>query len=397
MTRTITIFRKELMDTFRDKRTIMMMVIVPIIVVPLLIGLVAKVGKVMSEKAEAEVSKVAIVGREYAPNLYEAFAADSLVKVRNDVAAGDLEGLIREDSLDGAVVIPPEFERRISQDRQATVQIYFRSSNQLNATERRMRDLIEAYDKDIVGGRIRRLNLDENLFDAIAITATDVSSLQEKLGKTVGGFLPYMFVLLCFTGALYPGIDLGAGEKERGTLETILSSPASRLEIVLGKFSVIALVGLFSALASMIGLYLGLRTVGEIPQEVLDVAWSILSVKVVATIASLLIPLTIFFASVILAGSIYSKSFKEAQSTLTPFSFLLIVPVLIGLMPGVELSVPTALVPVLNVSLATKEVIAGTVNPLHLGLVYASLLVLAAVSITFCVTWFNREQVLFRT
>ena len=165
-----------------------------------------------------------------------------------------------------------------------------------------MRDAIEAYDESVVGGRIRRLNLDENLFDAIEIAANDVSSLQEVLGKTVGGFLPYMFVLLSFTGAMYAGIDLGAGEKERGTLETILSSPANRLDIVLGKFVVIGLVGFGSAILSMLGLYIGVRTIGEIPQEFLDVAWNILNWKVVTMLGSLMIPMAAFFAALFLAA-----------------------------------------------------------------------------------------------
>jgi len=80
-----------------------------------------------------------------------------------------------------------------------------------------------------------------------------------------------------------------------------------------------------------------------------------------------------------------------------PLTFMIIIPVAVGLMPGIELNVPTALVPILNVSLATKDVIAGTVNPFHLTLVYVSLFALAAASIWFCVAWFNREEVLFRT
>jgi sodium transport system permease protein len=397
MTRTVTIFRKELKDTMRDKRTIIMLVVVPILVIPLLLGLVTKLAQVMSARAESDVSKVAFIGQDYAPELLAMFAEDSLVEVRTDVQVGDIETLIQDDSLDGAIVVPPEFGRRIEQDRQATVQIYFRSSNQLNVTERRMRNAVEAFDEEIVGGRIRRLNLDENLFDAIAVTANDVSSLQEVLGKTVGGFLPYMFVLLSFTGAMYAGIDLGAGEKERGTLETILSSPANRLEIVLGKWVVVGLVGFGSAILSMVGLYLGVQTVADIPQEFLDVAWSILNVKVFVMIASLMVPLAAFFAALILAGSVYSKSYKEAQSTLTPLSIVIIIPVVVGLMPGVELNLTTALVPILNVSLATKEVIAGTVDPLQLTLVYVSLFALAAASLWFCVTWFNKEEVLFRT
>ncbi len=99
----------------------------------------------------------------------------------------------------------------------------------------------------------------------------------------------------------------------------------------------------------------------------------------------------------ILALAIQAKSFKEAQSTLTPLSIVVIMPVMFGLLPGIELNAQTAMIPVLNVSLATKEVIAGTINPVHLVISYVSLFALAAASLWFCVVWFNREETLFRS
>ena len=294
-------------------------------------------------------------------------------------------------------VIPPHFPDRLAADEQAAVKIYYRSSNTLNVTAPRLREVIDAYDDEIVSDRIRRLELDENLFDAIEIETSDVSTQQEVFGKAVGGFLPYMFILFMFTGAMYPGIDLGAGEKERGTLETLLSSPANRLEIVVGKFLVVSLAGFTSALLAMVGVYLGVRSIGEIPPEAMEVLWDILSVKVVVLILTLLLPLAVFFGAAILAVSIYSKSFKEAQSSLTPISIIIIIPVVLGLLPGMELNLTTAMIPILNVSLATKDVIAGTINPLHLVVSYASLLVLATASVAFAVKWFNREETLFRT
>ncbi|MDH5806005.1 MAG: ABC transporter permease subunit, partial [Gemmatimonadota bacterium] len=223
-------------------------------------------------------------------------------------------------------------------------------------------------------------------------------TMKEVLGKNVGGFLPYMFVIFMFTGAMYAGIDLSAGEKERGTLETLLSSPASRLEIVLGKFVVVAAVGIASALISMTGLYVAVRFgFEEIPEEIMEVVWEVLNVKVIAMIASLLLPLAAFFSALILALAVQAKSFREAQSTLTPLSIVVILPVVIGILPGMELNAVTALVPILNVSLATKDVIAGTIDPLYLSLAYISLFALASASIAFCVFWFNREETLFRS
>jgi sodium transport system permease protein len=396
MKRINTIVKKEFTDTLRDKRTILTMIVIPLLLVPILMNVVIKVTQRQQRKAEVELIDLAFVGGEYAPRLLELVQADSQFVVREDVRENEFEQMIRDDTLDAGVVVPPDFLERITADEQAEVVLYYRSSSSFAVAEGRLRDVIGGYDEEIVDGRIRRMSLDPDLFEAIAVEARDISTMQEVLGKTVGGFLPYMFVIFMFTGAMYAGIDLSAGEKERGTLETLLSSPASRLEIVLGKFVVVATVGIASALISMFGLYLGVRGIQDIPPEAMEVVWEILSVKVVVMIATLLLPLAAFFAAMTLALAIQAKSFKEAQSTLTPLSIVVIVPVVFGLLPGIELNAQTALIPVLNVSLATKEVIAGTINPLHLVMCYASLFALAAASLWFCVVWFNREETLFR-
>ncbi len=397
MNRTLTIVKKEFTDVLRDKRTLLTMIVMPLLLIPLLMTITIKVVQRQERKVGEEQIDLAVVGAGYAPRFFEMLQADSQFVIREDVREADFESSIREDSLDAGIVIPPGFQNRIGADEQASIVLYYRSSSSFNVAEQRLRDAVDGYDEEIVDGRIRRLSLDPNLFDAIAVEARDVSTVQEVLGKTVGGFLPYIFVIFMFTGAMYAGIDLSAGEKERGTLETLLSSPASRLEIVLGKFVVVASIGIASALISMLGLYLGVRgAVGEIPPEALDVVWDILSVKVVAMIATLLLPLAAFFSAMILALAIQAKSFKEAQSTLTPFSIVIILPVAFGLLPGIELNAQTAMIPVLNVSLATKEVIAGTINPVHLAISYVSLFALAAASLWFCVVWFNREETLFR-
>ncbi|MBT3604007.1 MAG: ABC transporter permease, partial [Candidatus Latescibacteria bacterium] len=123
---------------------------------------------------------------------------------------------------------------------------------------------------------------------------------------------------------------------------------------------------------------------------------SLLAPANIAISISLLLPLTIFFAAALLAISIFAKSFKEAQSLMTPLNLFIILPVFVGLLPGIELTSLTALIPVLNVSLATKEVLAGTITMPLLLEVYASLILLAGLSLFFCAKWFDRESVIFR-
>jgi sodium transport system permease protein len=217
------------------------------------------------------------------------------------------------------------------------------------------------------------------------------------VGGKVGGFIPYLFILFCFMGSMYPAIDLGAGEKERGTLETLLTSPASFGEILTGKFGVLILSGLTSAALSVLGLYLAVQTVPEIPDDAFKVIMSLLGTRSIILLLTLLLPLTVFFSAVQLALSFMAKSFKEAQSIITPLSFLIIVPAIVGTIPGFEFNMRTAWIPVVNVSLASKSILAGTIETAPLVVAYATLVALAVASLAVAARWIGREETMFRS
>ena len=391
------IFRKEALDTLRDRRTLMIMVGMPLLLIPLLLLAVTKIQSAQFEKAERERQRIAFFGIEYAPELYARFEADERLLLINGIEEDSLVNMITSEELAGAVLVAPDFQIRIAGDQQAQVQIIFQGSDAFDTAKDRLIDLIEAYDREIVNERVKRLKLDPNLFDAIKIEQTDLATMQEKIAEAVGGFLPYMFIIFGFMGAMYPGIDLGAGEKERGTLETLLSTPAARLEIVIGKLLVVMAAGVATALLALLGIFLAMHSFPEMPAHILDVITDMLDLRMVFFLFTLILPITAFFAAVILSLSIYARSFKEAQSIITPLNIAIIFPAMIGLLPGIELNATTALVPILNVALATKDLLAGSINPFYLAEVYVSLLVLAGVSIWGCVIWFNREATIFRS
>jgi sodium transport system permease protein len=197
-------------------------------------------------------------------------------------------------------------------------------------------------------------------------------------------------------GSMYPAIDLAAGEKERGTLETLLTIPVSRLEILLGKFCVVVITGLTSAVISIIGIFISLRQVNELPAELLNSVTGFLEPRSVILLVTLLIPVSIFFAALLLSVSFYAKSFKEAQSIISPMTILIIIPAFIGLLPGMNLNVKTALIPILNVSLAAQEILAGKTPIFLLAEVFFSLMVLAFASLLICTRLFEREDTIFR-
>jgi sodium transport system permease protein len=307
-----------------------------------------------------------------------------------------IESMMARDSIDAAVIVSPDFDERVADMRSGVIALYYRSSDDYDMVKRRLTEIIGGFEQQLVTERFARLRLDPGIVNPVTVREHDVASLKERIGKSVGGMVPYLFVIFCFMGAMYPAIDLAAGEKERGTMETLLTAPVGRFQILLGKFAVVVLTGITSAVISIAGVLLAVRQVSKIPPELLSAIMAILNVQSVLLVLSLLLPLTVFFAAFLLSLSMFAKSYKEAQSIISPMVIVVILPVLVGVFPGIELDPGTALIPVLNVSLATKEIIAGTIKTGLLLEVYASLVLLAALSLYGCAKWFAREETIFR-
>jgi len=348
------------------------------------------------KKAREKTLKVGLLTYGNAPAFRDSLLNQKNLKIRENIHIDNAQDFIRQDSLDAIIIFSQDFDAKVSDMQEGIIKLYYKSTEDLNTTRRRLLNLIRNYEKTVITERFKKLNLDKNIVSAIHIETHDIASKKERIGKYVGGFLPYIFVLFCFLGCMYPAIDLGAGEKERGTLETLLASPASKLQILMGKLGVIVLTGIMSAIISMLGLFIAVQKATGDAAILYEVASSLLEFHVILLILSLLLPLTIFIASILLCFSIFAKSFKEAQSIISPLNIVIILPIFIGILPGVNLNTTTALIPILNVSLATKEIIAGTITPGLLAEVYISLVILAGLSITACMRWFEREETMFR-
>ena len=390
------IFRKELKDTLRDRRTLFFMIVFPILIIPLIIGGLPKIMISMMEKKMTERITIAVIGERESPELMEMFRLADSIDVIFNVEKDSIERSIREKEIDGAVIIPDGFREMVNSMETGQITMVYISSDDLDASRKRMESVIKRFSETKTNQRLERLGIHSATLEPVRTNHRNIASEKEMIGKLAGGWLPYMFILYCFMGAMYPALDLGAGEKERGTIETLLTSPAGRMEILLGKFGVISLSGFLSAISGIIGLFVGLQFMTELPLEIITTMRSIIEVKTIALILSLIVPVSIFFSAILLSISFYAKSFKEAQSLVTPINILILFPALIGLIPGVELNWKTALIPIVNIALVTKEIIAETVSGVLLLEVYGSMIILAVVGLFFTRWWFNREEVIFR-
>ena len=212
------------------------------------------------------------------------------------------------------------------------------------------------------------------------------------IGELVGGFLPYIFIAFGFMGCMYPAIDLFTGEKERGTIETLLTTPVSRWKFLIGKMLVIILSGLMASFFALLGLFLSINFMDIIPDpEIMNVVNQILSIGFVLKLFLLLLPLTVFFAGIMIPIAVYTKTFKEAQSIIAPLNIIVLLPAMAGLFPGIELNVQTALIPILNIVLTTKGLIGGTIDYSLLILSFSVMVVLAGIAVAVSFKQFGKE------
>lgn len=390
-----TIFKKELLDTLRDKRTLMTMIIIPVMVFPVIMTLFLKVSESFSENAATKTVNIGVVagsdGEGFVNSLKTLPAVYGKRKVIMISDTVNMKQLIRMDSLQFGVFVPIDYEKSMTEKTPAKMDVFF------NATELGMKDRAEGYLNAISElekqKRYQELDIQIEEITPLFFDYKNVATDKETIGKLIGGFLPYLFIVFGFVGCMYPAIDLFTGEKERGTLETLLTTPVSRWQILIGKMGVIVLSGLMAVTFTLVGIFLSIKVFDMVQDpRILEVIYQILSAKFLLMMYLLIIPMIIFFAGVMIPIAVYAKSFKEAQSIITPMNMFFILPAMVGFFPGISLNMVTAFIPVVNIVLATKELIAGTLDIKLLIISFLVMTSLAAIAVTLSYKRFDKES-----
>lgn len=388
-----TIFKKELKDTLRDRRTLMMMLVIPILIFPIIMNLFASVSKSFQEEAANKKIKIGIVGTENNFLQLELNAIPKELGEKEIILYKDTLSLIsdlKKDSLQLGAYVSSEFDQLMDSMNPAPLTFFF------NATDMGMQERAEAYmaviDAKAKSKRFVKLGIEEARTQPITTEYRNIASDKEMIGKLAGGILPYIFIAFGFIGCMYPAIDLFTGEKERGTIETLLTTPVARWQILFGKMGVVVLSGLTAATCALLGLFFSIEFIdSEGNTEILKIVHSILNPTFIVLLYSLLIPLTVFFAGLMIPIAVNAKSFKEAQSIITPLNIVMVLPAMVGFFPGIELNFVTACIPVVNIVLATKELIAGSLDIGLVALSFSVMMSLAVLSVIFSYKRFDNE------
>jgi sodium transport system permease protein len=395
------VYRKELIDSLRDRRTLISMIAVPLLIMPLLMIGFGVVSVALLGQAMKEIPKVMILGGEDSPRVMAELSGlkdVEIVPVKSDYADE-----ISNKQIRAAVEIPPGFDAKLAAGEPTEVKIYmYEGELKSGFGAQRLQRFFQRLRDRSVREQLQARQLPESLARPFDIVEQNVAPPEKVGGAILGGLVPYFVILLCMTGAMYPAMDLTAGEKERGTIETILCSPVSRTHLVLGKFLMVLTASIATAILAIVSMSASFGAgrkllLGVVSREA-DAALQItITGKAIASIFLVVLPVAVFFSAALLALSLFAKSYKEAQSYISPLMIVMVMPAVAALLPGVELTPLLALVPVLNTSLVSKEIIAGTYHWSLIAVIFLSSSAYAALALAIAVKLFQREDVLFRT
>ncbi len=402
---TLKVYRKELRDILRDRRTLLSMVLFPILLIPLLyLGL----GAVMQSRMASLKEKRSVIAW-FAPvetqdirQLIEASDQIDLITDLPDTAVA--MDMLRQKDIDAVVQVPDDFKMKLSGVIAGNesigipeINIFLDETRQTSEfAAGKLRTIISSYRENLVSTELSERGMRPELVRPFLMMSRNIAS-PEQMGRFATGFiLPYMVIIMVLTGAMYPAIDLTAGEKERGTLETLLVSGVSRVDIVFGKFLTVLTASLVTAVLAIASLSFTFSQGIKMFEEVASKISLSIDTSVILVLLMTIFPLAIIFSSLLMVLALFAKSYREAQSYVSPLMFLVIVPAMASIVPDVELTYKMALIPVLNVSLLLKQGLAGTMDGGILAFTMFVNLTLAAFCLYLVTRMFRRESVLFR-
>lgn len=404
-----TIWKKEIKDTVRDRRTMLSMVLIPMLLMPvILIGMV-KFIESQEKTQEEQVVKVAILGGENAQQI--AKAVEEQEKTEIIQITGDVESAVAKEEIDAAIVIPQDFSTKI--ENQEPVQIEFiNKSTNINAANvyAMISAAVSDFNSVMLQQRFDKQGINPNILSDVKIVPKDVATDKETSGFILGLIIPLFIVIYAIVGGQYTAIDVSAGEKERKTLEALLLTPAKRVEIVMGKFLAVSTVALTSIVIAIGSLYLSFKFAGDMggamqtnmgaSSAASAASFPDLNFSVEPQAAILLFAVSIFlvlmFSAIILSISIFAKSFKEAESYIGPAYMLVVLPIVfINSAPAFEPGLGHFAIPAVNAVLLFKEILMGTYDTGHILLTFVSLIIFSAVAILIATKIYSKEKVLF--
>jgi ABC-2 type transport system permease protein/sodium transport system permease protein len=394
--RLLRLARKELTEILRDRRTIATLVVMPLLLYPVL---TIAFGQVVFGARAADVTpryRLGVPTEEQQNHLLK-FLGRGVGALRgqqgpaaapylSSEVVDDMETAVREGKIDvGCRPSPIAGEWEL---------VYREDDPHARTVVGYVQQLAAAADAEIARDVLRKTGLHPPPAPRFLAAPLPV---EERGGQTLAVFVPLVLILMTITGAVYPAIDLTAGERERGTLEVLLAAPVPRVSLLFGKYVAVVTVAVLTALINLGAMNLSLLAAdwlyGGVSERVFGTGG--LRLLPFVKIFPLVVLFAAFFSAVLLVLTSFARSFKEAQAYLIPLMVVSILPGVLALYPDLGLAGPAAVVPLLNIVLLARDLLAGKAEPISAAAVVISTAAYAVLALALAARVFGAEGVLY--
>lgn len=387
------LYKKEILDVLRDKKTVLMMLVVPLIVYPLLIVLTMQVMATVSTELSESTYIIAVDssdGTEYEHILIDNVEEGYYFKV---VQVDDYSNALRAQGIDAYIT-------KQNKNGKECFEVYYLSAVTNSSYAAGMiEDVLLKYSNATTVRLVEEAGLDaKTILEPVDIKFMDMSSSEESAGNMMGNLISFMLVVSLLMGTMYPAIDTTAGERERGTLETVLTLPVSNQELIMSKFLTVATIGIVSAILNVISM--GGISVYMI-KMMQDMGASQMNVDMMRFAPALLVCILCIFAFAIFISAItmcvcaFAKTYKEANNYITPLMLVVMFASFVGFVPNIELTSNMALVPVANICLLIRDILVFKFDIGIIAIVLISNVAYGIMAVMLLGKIYNSEAILF--
>ncbi len=431
-----TLVKKEMLDVFRDKKTVIMMLIVPVVLYPLIFIGVMQLMTFISSSMEKQNYRIAVEAEDEGRFLHklEAFCQDGAQAAEEgqtddavssteavEKTAGAATGAVEES---GEEAEEPSYEITIvdadsigdyetalneeeidvyvsgqMKDGKLQYNVYYLSSvNNSSYAAGLMKDVCDELKEDMTRQLLMEEGMDaEAVLEPVSYEKQDIASSEQSIGSIMGSILPFMLVVSLLMGTMYPAIDTTAGERERGTLETILTLPVTNRQLIVSKFITVAVIGMVSALLNI----LSMGAIAFYMYKMLEMQTDMGSFDAARFLPAIFVCIltvfafSLFISAVAMCVTSFAKSYKEANNYITPLMLVVMFVGYIGFIPNIELTQTMAMMPVANICLLIKNMLLFKVDYAVIAVVLLSNIAYAVMAILFLSKIYDSEAILF--
>jgi len=389
------VFRKEFLELLRDKRTLFTTLLLPVILYPVMIIGFNAIMTRQTGVLEKQAATVAIA--DSVDNAISASLIADLEKLENFSfipAADNTQSMYAEKEIQAVVTIKDSLTALGLNTYHVYVQ-YDAANERSSATYQKIKEILAGSEKRLMSDQLELSGIDPELLKMLDLRQVDTATSQRKMGMLLGMVLPYIMIIMLLSGASVAAADLVAGEKERKTLETLMVSGVGRMEIVIGKYLTILILGMVNLIVNLFSISVSLKYM--LSQSGVEMAGADMPIKAIFILLAAMLPLATFFSAVLLSISTFSRNMKEARSYEQPLLIVSMMLAMISFLPAIEMSNLLALIPVVNIALLFKAVMIEDYQISHLLITIFSTLALDIFAIWGTIRLFKTESILFRS